>query len=171
VSAPGQWSDVSDARLVSTASTKCGEEGKAHTVRHWKHYKRTAILAWIHLWFVGVEVFTGVVMKSIIFWDMTPSSLLSCNWCFGGTYRLHLQGRRNHFSKNQKASRWKLNILHGVISQKMILFISGSDFENRRAPGPSSVVYVYVNCPSFCSVSCTATIIYKIWVLYKVRFR
>jgi hypothetical protein len=27
---------------------------------------------------VGFEVFTAVVMKSIIFWDMTPCSLLSC---------------------------------------------------------------------------------------------
>jgi hypothetical protein len=30
--------------------------------------------------------------KSIIFWDVTPCSLLSCNRRFGGTYRLHLQG-------------------------------------------------------------------------------
>jgi hypothetical protein len=43
--------------------------------------------------FVGFEVFTAVVMKSIIFWDMTPCSQLSCTWRFGGTYRLHLQGR------------------------------------------------------------------------------
>jgi hypothetical protein len=35
-------------------------------------------------------------MKSIIFWDVTPCSLLSCNRCFGGTYRLHLQSRRNY---------------------------------------------------------------------------
>jgi hypothetical protein len=34
-------------------------------------------------------------MKSIIFWDMTPCSPLSLNLRFGGTYRLHLQGRRN----------------------------------------------------------------------------
>jgi hypothetical protein len=51
--------------------------------------------------YVGFEVFTAVVMKSIIFWDMTPCSLLSCNRRFEGTYRLHLQGRRNNFSKNQ----------------------------------------------------------------------
>jgi hypothetical protein len=43
---------------------------------------------------VGFEVFTAVVMKSIIFWDMMPCSPLSCNQRFGGTYRLHLQGRR-----------------------------------------------------------------------------
>jgi outer membrane biogenesis lipoprotein LolB len=46
-------------------------------------------------------------MKCIIFWDMMPCSLLSCNRRFGGTYRLHLQGRRNHFSKNQQVSRWQ----------------------------------------------------------------
>jgi hypothetical protein len=28
-------------------------------------------------------------MKSLIFWDMTPRSLLSFNRSFGGTYRLH----------------------------------------------------------------------------------
>jgi hypothetical protein len=37
-------------------------------------------------------------MKSIIFWDVTPCSLLSCNRRFGGIYRLHLQGRINKFS-------------------------------------------------------------------------
>jgi hypothetical protein len=38
-------------------------------------------------------------VKSIIFWDMTSCSPLSFNRRFGGTYRLHLQGRRNGFSK------------------------------------------------------------------------
>jgi hypothetical protein len=32
---------------------------------------------------VGFEVFTPVVMKSIIFWDMTPCSPLSFNRNFG----------------------------------------------------------------------------------------
>jgi hypothetical protein len=40
-----------------------------------------------------------VVMKSIIFWDMTPCSLLSLNRRFGGTYHLHLQDRKNRFRK------------------------------------------------------------------------
>jgi hypothetical protein len=40
-------------------------------------------------------------MKSIIFWDMTPCSPLSVNRRFGGTYRLHLQGQRNKFSKKR----------------------------------------------------------------------
>jgi hypothetical protein len=48
---------------------------------------------------VGFEVLTAVVMKIIIFWDITPCRPLSVNLLFGGTYRLHLQGRRNNFSK------------------------------------------------------------------------
>jgi hypothetical protein len=42
-------------------------------------------------------------MKSIFFWDMMPCSPLSCARRSGGTYRLHLQGRRNRFSR---LARW-----------------------------------------------------------------
>jgi hypothetical protein len=62
----------------------------------------------ITLYNVGFEVYTAVIMKSIIFWDISPCSPLSVNRRFGGTYRLHL--------------RLALNRLHGVISQKMIIF-------------------------------------------------
>jgi hypothetical protein len=44
-----------------------------------------------------------MIMKSIIFWDMTPSSLLSYNRRFGGTCSLRLQSRRNNVRKN----RWE----------------------------------------------------------------
>jgi hypothetical protein len=57
--------------------------------------------------YVGFEVFTAVVMKGINFWDMTPCSLLSFNRRFGGKYRLHLQGRRNRFSKTSKQAGGK----------------------------------------------------------------
>jgi hypothetical protein len=43
-------------------------------------------------------------MKSIIFWDVRPCSLLSCNRRFGGTYRLHLHGRRKISASKQVAS-------------------------------------------------------------------
>jgi hypothetical protein len=92
-----------------------------------------------------------------MFWDMTPCSPVSVNRRFGGTYRLHLQGRRNELSKKPTCKQKKqqlacrllacwflselisstlkrryvspkrrltLNGLHGVISQKMILFIT-----------------------------------------------
>jgi hypothetical protein len=50
-------------------------------------------------------------MKNIIFWDMTPCILLSCDRRCGGIYRLHLQGGRNNFSKNQQAIRWQAQYL------------------------------------------------------------
>jgi hypothetical protein len=42
----------------------------------------------MNFWVVGFEVSTAVVMKSIIFWDMTPCSPSSFNRRFGGTYHL-----------------------------------------------------------------------------------
>jgi hypothetical protein len=59
---------------------------------------RLKVICFKYVKYVGFEVFTAVVMKIIIFWDMTPCSLLRFNRRFGGTYRLHLQGRRNKFS-------------------------------------------------------------------------
>jgi hypothetical protein len=56
---------------------------------------------------VGFEVATAVVMKSTIFWDIPPSSLLKVNRRFGGTYRLHLQGQRTSLARNQRESRWE----------------------------------------------------------------
>jgi hypothetical protein len=43
------------------------------------------------------EVLTAVVMKSNIFWNITPCSPLKINRSFGGTYHLHLQGRKISF--------------------------------------------------------------------------
>jgi hypothetical protein len=42
---------------------------------------------------VKFEVFTAVTMKKAVFWDVAPCSS-GVNRRFGGTYRLHLQGRR-----------------------------------------------------------------------------
>jgi hypothetical protein len=44
--------------------------------------------------YVGFEVLTAVVIKSNLFWDITPCSLLEVNRRFGGKYLRHLQGRR-----------------------------------------------------------------------------
>jgi hypothetical protein len=53
---------------------------------------------------VRFEVFTAVTMKSAVFWDLTP-----CRYCvnrrFGGTYRLHLQGRKIR-ERGISVSRW-----------------------------------------------------------------
>jgi hypothetical protein len=55
------------------------------TVRCWRrpsrfHYKAT------------------IFMNSTVLWDIMPCSPLSVNRRFGGTYRLHLQGRKNNLS-------------------------------------------------------------------------
>jgi hypothetical protein len=94
------------------------------------------------------EVLTAVVMKSTIFWDITPCSPLKVGRHFGETYCLHLQSRISwakyqHDSRRQagwylarliRPWRWTryvpprcmlaFNRLHGVIFQKIVLFIS-----------------------------------------------
>jgi hypothetical protein len=42
------------------------------------------------IYFVGFEVLTAVVMKSSIFWDITPCSPLKVNRLFGKVVCLHL---------------------------------------------------------------------------------
>jgi hypothetical protein len=66
---------------------------------------------------VGFEVFTAVVMKSIIFWDVTPCSLLRFNRRFRGTYRLHLQGRRKDF---QQVSRCLMKFFSSILNTEAI---------------------------------------------------
>jgi hypothetical protein len=41
---------------------------------------------------VGFKVLTAVVVKSTVFWDITPCSPLKVKRRFGGTYRLHHPG-------------------------------------------------------------------------------
>jgi hypothetical protein len=66
-----------------------------------------------------VQVLTAVVMKSTIFWDITPSSPLKVNR-FGRTYCLHLQGWRNNFSKNQQVSRWQAESAYLLVLAEII---------------------------------------------------
>jgi hypothetical protein len=53
---------------------------------------------------VELEILTAVVMKSTIFWDITPCSPLKVNQHFGGTYRLHLQDREELFYSEHGSS-------------------------------------------------------------------
>jgi hypothetical protein len=46
-------------------------------------------------------------MKDTVFWDITPCSLLKVSRRFGGTCRLHLQGRRISREINQRERRWQ----------------------------------------------------------------
>jgi hypothetical protein len=59
---------------------------------------------------LGFEVFTAVVMKSTIFWDITRCSLLNANRRFRGTYCLHLQCRRISHARNHRESRWQAEL-------------------------------------------------------------
>jgi hypothetical protein len=47
------------------------------------------------------EVFTAVTMKKAVFWDVAPFRY-GVNRRFGGTYRLHLQGRREIIRKSAR---------------------------------------------------------------------
>jgi hypothetical protein len=96
-----------------------------------------------HEHYLGSEVLIAVVMKSVIFWDITPCSPLKDDRYFGGTYRRHLQDRRiiaYHlislcFLAQLILRRWRwsrhiplkrrltFNGLHGVISQKITLYV------------------------------------------------
>jgi hypothetical protein len=75
------------------------------------------------IWFSTYQRF-----KCTIFWDITPCSPLKVNRRFGGTYRLHLQGRKISRAQNQRESRWQAKLrwkrLHAVISHRIELFIT-----------------------------------------------
>jgi hypothetical protein len=56
---------------------------------------------------VGFYVLTAVIMKTTIFRDITPCSTFRVNRRFGGTYNLHLQGRKISRARNQCEIRCK----------------------------------------------------------------
>jgi hypothetical protein len=58
--------------------------------------------------------------RAIIFWDITPCSLLKVKGGFGGTRSLHLEGLRISQARNVPTKRQlTFNGLHGVISHKI----------------------------------------------------
>jgi hypothetical protein len=54
--------------------------------------RRQAEINWTCSTYVGFEVFTVVVMKCIIFWDVSLGSVLCCFGSVGGIYSLDLEG-------------------------------------------------------------------------------
>jgi hypothetical protein len=58
-----------------------------------------------HILHVRFEVFTAVTMKNAVFWDVAPCRSCRLNRRFGGTYRLHLQGRKI-CERRTSVSRW-----------------------------------------------------------------
>jgi hypothetical protein len=61
----------------------------------------TVLNSWITNNVLRFEVFTAITMKNVVFWDVAPCRYFF-NQRFGGTYRLHLQGRRNPRAMNQR---------------------------------------------------------------------
>jgi hypothetical protein len=58
-------------------------------------------------------------LKSFLFWDITPYSLVKVSWCFGGIFRHHFQGWR--ISQARKP-RGKQIHLHATCFQANSLF-------------------------------------------------
>jgi hypothetical protein len=54
----------------------------------------------LRIFSVGFEVFKAVTMKNAVFWDEASCELI-INRRFGGTCRLHLQGRRDNARKEK----------------------------------------------------------------------
>jgi hypothetical protein len=70
-------------------------------------------------------------MKSIIFWDVMPCSLLNVSRSFGGIYRLHLQDRRISLARKQRESRWQTaQALLATCFHNGFFFGLFSDFED-----------------------------------------
>jgi hypothetical protein len=44
----------------------------------------------------------AVTMKTTVFWDVTPYSLVLVHYCFGGNYCLNLQEQRVHQTHKQQ---------------------------------------------------------------------
>jgi hypothetical protein len=61
-------------------------------------------------------------MKSTIIWDIMPYSPLKASRLFGGTYRLHFQGRISRASY-QRESRWQAEIIV-VILVLFVMFLN-----------------------------------------------
>jgi hypothetical protein len=55
---------------------------------------------------VGFDVFTAVTMKNAVLWDLAPCRSCELNRRFGGTCRLHLQGRKIH-ERETSVSWWQ----------------------------------------------------------------
>jgi hypothetical protein len=59
-----------------------------------------------------------IVVKSTIFWDITPCNPLRVNRRFGGIYRLYLQGRKVSRARAQRESRWKPDPMEAICSSE-----------------------------------------------------
>jgi hypothetical protein len=108
-----------DSKFLTNGQTaKCGEGGG---VEH-KVTQQTLQL-------YGIWGCHSVVMKSFIFWDITPCSPLQVNRIFGGTWRLHLQGRHKKWISRADLSITSTLFKHNYIRQTRLQYIGPSKSE------------------------------------------
>jgi hypothetical protein len=77
-----------------------------------------------------VGTHTSIILKSTIFWDITPCSPMRVNRRFGE----HIAWRWRWYVPPKSWST--LNRLHGIISQKMVLFVT----TGMRTSNPTSII-------------------------------
>jgi hypothetical protein len=81
----------------------------------------------IGLIYVGSEFLTAVVTESSVVWDITPCSSLKVNQHFGGTCRLHLQGR---IISLEDSKQNKIKCKTGQQGQQTYILVYSSTSEN-----------------------------------------
>jgi hypothetical protein len=101
-------SHAKELKRLDQALLNCGDEAIASSIRtKWKQRlkkkldikRHVAVLSMV-LCSAGCEVFTAVTMKNAAFCKVAPRGFI-INRRFGGTCRLHLQGRRNNASEEK----------------------------------------------------------------------
>jgi hypothetical protein len=86
---------------------------------------------YVNVILVRFEVFTAVTMKNAVFWDVERCRC-SINRRSGGTFHLHLQGRKRKENIRERGTRWRryvhpkrrfIQYLHGATSKKTVFFM------------------------------------------------
>jgi hypothetical protein len=91
----------------------------------------------IYIYLVRSEILTETVMKSSIFWDITPCSPLNVNRRFGGTCRFRLLGRRESQARISVKSGGKQHYFHAGFL--LGLFLEPEDGRNMFLRNVSSL--------------------------------
>jgi hypothetical protein len=102
------------------------------------------LTTWRYIQYIRYEVFTPVTMKNAVFWAV-PLCTSCVNRSFGGTYHLHLQGRKIHergtsvsCTKSQNSAFFKTlqvcNVVlqHPVARHLLLLLIHRLTCKNRK---------------------------------------
>jgi hypothetical protein len=88
-------------------------------------------------------------MQSTVFWDITPCSPLSVNRRFGGTYRLHLEDRKNKLSKQPGWEQVYPRALSvgQTVRRRMVGLLKNNEWRGCRRKRSWSILR---HCPKIC---------------------